>query len=144
MCQQLATERVYTISGIFTNSVDEKINFPGIFPESFPGNFPDGKFPGISRNFPEFFPENFPVGKFPDIFRKVVRSFPENFPGGQVLDIYRKFYIKRISSEDAITSLRSSCVHVMSEKRRGGVLHYVNGYRMTTDNDAYIYDGVMF
>tara|TARA_R110002167_G_scaffold265442_1_gene472170 strand:- start:5546 stop:5740 length:195 start_codon:yes stop_codon:yes gene_type:complete len=53
-----------------TNSVDDKINFPGIFPGSFPGNFPVGNFPGISRNFPEFSPEFFPVGIF--------LEFPEN------------------------------------------------------------------
>ena len=71
--QQLAAVRVYSISRFFANSADGKINFPGIFPESFPRNFPVGNFPGISRNFPEF-PGNFPR-KFSR--RKFSRHFPE-------------------------------------------------------------------
>ena len=62
--QQLAAARFYTISRIFTNLSVEKINFPGIFPESFPGNFPVGNFPDIFWKFPEIFLGKFTVEKF--------------------------------------------------------------------------------
>ena len=72
--------------------MDEKINFPGIFPESFPGNFPVGNFPGISRNFPEFpgisrkfSPEIFPSEIFPTFSGISCKVPPEIFSSGSFL-----------------------------------------------------------